>query len=126
MVGNFNVHPVIAVADLERARQFYEDVLGLEVAEENEQEIYYHSGDTYLSVYVSSFAGTNQATSATWEIDGIEDVVQSLEATGVTFEHYEIEGVIHEGSVHNMGGKKAAWFKDPDGNILCVHQTSKT
>ncbi|MGB4759191.1 MAG: VOC family protein [Candidatus Saccharimonadales bacterium] len=124
MVGNYNVHPVVAVKDLEQARQFYEDILGLEVAEENSQEINYHSGDTYISVYLSGFAGTNQATSATWEVEGMEDVVEGLLAAGVTFEHYEMEGISHEGPIHVMKGMKAAWFKDPDGNILCVHEDS--
>lgn len=122
MLGNYNVHPVVAVSDLEHARQFYEDILGLEVAEESAVEIKYHSGDSYLSVYVSGYAGTNQATSATWEVEGIQDVVEGLEAAGVTFERYEMEGVAHEGSVHVMKDMKAAWFKDQDGNILCVHQ----
>ena len=122
MVGNYNVYPVVAVRDLEQARQFYEDTLGLEVASEDAHEIKYHSGDSYLSVYVSSFAGSNRATSATWEVEAIYDVVEGLEAAGVTFERYEMDDVSHEGSIHVMKGSKAAWFKDPDGNILCVHQ----
>ena len=64
---------------------------------------------------------TNQATAATWEVDDeLEGVVESLKSKGVTFEHYDMPGVTRDGDVHVTGKSRAAWFKDPDGNILAV------
>jgi catechol 2,3-dioxygenase-like lactoylglutathione lyase family enzyme len=71
-------------------------------------------------VYESKFGGTNQATSATWVVDDIRAEVDELKAKGVTFEYYEFPGVTYDGDIHVMGSMKAAWFKDPDGNILNI------
>jgi catechol 2,3-dioxygenase-like lactoylglutathione lyase family enzyme len=122
MIGNANVNAVLAVKDLGQARQFYEGTLGLEVAKESPFNVVYKSGDTGLEVYVSEFAGTNQATAASWAVESVEDAAEALQAAGVVFEEYDMEGATREGAVHTMGGDKAAWFKDPDGNILCLHK----
>ena len=110
----------LAVKDLEAARVFYEQTLGLEpVGAEGKEVIVYRSGQTKLNVYRSKEAGTNKATAVTWAVgDDVESVVQALKAKGVTFEHYEMPGLTLQGDVHLGYGMKVAWFKDPDGNIL--------
>jgi catechol 2,3-dioxygenase-like lactoylglutathione lyase family enzyme len=122
MLGDSNVVAVLAVKDLEVARRFYGDMLGLEEdhdVPEDPDTVLYRSGSSRLLVYVSSYAGTNQATAAGWAVgDEIDAVVAELGAKGVAFERYEIPGTEHEGDVHIMGGFRTAWFKDPDGNIL--------
>jgi len=110
----------LAVKDLEVAKTFYEQTLGLEpVGAEGNQLVVYRSGKTTLNVYKSKEAGTNRATAVTWAVgDDVEGVVQALKAKGVTFEHYDMPGLTLEGDVHVGYGMKVAWFKDPDGNIL--------
>jgi catechol 2,3-dioxygenase-like lactoylglutathione lyase family enzyme len=110
----------LAVKDLETARVFYEQTLGLEqVGSEGQEVVVYRSGKTTLNVYRSKEAGTNKATAVTWVVgDDVERVVQALKAKGVTFEHYDMPGLALEGDVHVGYGMKVAWFKDPDGNIL--------
>lgn len=121
MLGNANVHAVLGVKDLEAARKFYEETLGLTKVDENPAGMMYSSGTTKVFVYQSEFAGTNQATGASWDVDDVEAVATTLKEKGVTFEHYDnIPGVTLEGDIHVMGSMKAAWFKDPSGNILCV------
>ncbi|TIT26178.1 MAG: VOC family protein, partial [Mesorhizobium sp.] len=79
------------------------------------------SGDTVINVYHSDFAGTNKATAVTWNVgDEIAPVVKSLKSKGVAFEHYEMPGLSLDGDIHVGDGMKVAWFKDPDGNILCL------
>ena len=73
-----------------------------------------------MLVYKSQYAGTNKATAATWTVDNINSAVQGLKAKGVVFEHYDFPGVKRDGDVHLTGRTKAAWFKDPDGNILSL------
>ena len=124
MLGDYNAVPTIAVKDLATARHFYEDVLGLAVQETNEQAqlVMYASGSSALQVYASATAGSNQSTYATWEVPDIEALVDELSAKGVQFEHYpDMPGVQLEGHVHIWSTERAAWFKDPDGNILCAH-----
>jgi catechol 2,3-dioxygenase-like lactoylglutathione lyase family enzyme len=121
MLGDANVHATIAVKDRETATKFYEGTLGLKKVDENPGGVLYHSGSAKIFVYESETAGSGKATCASWEVDSPESVVEALKAKGVMFEHYDdIPGVTREGDIHVMGPAKAAWFKDPFGNILCV------
>jgi catechol-2,3-dioxygenase len=109
----------VAVRDLGKARKFYEGTLGLRMTDQQEQEaLTYQAGGTKLLVYRSQYAGSNKATAATWLIgDDMEKVVQTLKGKGVAFEHYNLPGLTLKGDIHLAEGMKAAWFKDPDGNI---------
>jgi catechol 2,3-dioxygenase-like lactoylglutathione lyase family enzyme len=122
MLGSKDVMATIAVRDVKVAKKFYEGALGLKLANDEQPEaLEYQSGSSKILVYQSRYAGTNKATAATWVIeDGMERVVQALKAKGVTFEHYDMPGMTREGDVHVGGNMKAAWFKDPDGNILAL------
>jgi len=122
MLGNKDAAANIAVRNLEIAKKFYEGTLGLKpVAAEGEHLIAYRSGNSTLLVYRSDYAGTNKATAATWTVgDDVEGIARALKAKGVTFEHYDMPGVTRKGDVHDGGDRKIAWFKDPDGNILCI------
>ena len=120
MLGDKDAAATLAVSDLQRARDFYENTLGLEAFREIPGAMLYKSGSSVLLVYPSEFAGTNQATAASWAVgDEFDAIVQDLKAKGVVFEHYDdLPETTREGDVHMMGDFKAAWFKDPDGNIL--------
>ena len=121
MLGHTNAVDNVAVRDLETARKFYEDILGLaRVATEGEELIVFKSGSTSINVYRSQYAGTNQATAVTWTVPDMEGTVRALKAKGVQFEHYDMPGMTLDGDVHVAGDMKVAWFKDPDGNILNV------
>ena len=111
----------LATKDLEQARMFFTDTLGLrEVDREGDELIVFASGDSKLNVYRSEYAGTNQATAVTWQVDDIDAEVAALKDKGVTFEHYDMDGLERDGDVHVGDGMKVAWFKDPDGNILNI------
>jgi catechol 2,3-dioxygenase-like lactoylglutathione lyase family enzyme len=122
MLGSKNAMATIAVKDMELARKFYEKTLGLQLSGSAQQGVLdFRSGSSQLVVYVSQYAGTNQATSATWSVgDEFEAIVQALQAKGVRFEHYDLPGLSRQGDVHLAGSYKGVWFKDPDGNILHV------
>jgi catechol 2,3-dioxygenase-like lactoylglutathione lyase family enzyme len=112
----------IAVKNLETAKKFYEDTLGLkQVGSEGDEVVVYKSGNTILNVYRSQYAGTNKATAVTWTVgDDVEGIVRALKAKGVVFEHYDMPDMRVEGDVHVAGDMKVAWFRDPDGNILNI------
>jgi catechol 2,3-dioxygenase-like lactoylglutathione lyase family enzyme len=125
MLGSRDVVATIAVRDITVASAFYEGTLGLKYAEYQSPDptaILYRSGNTAVLVYQSAYAGTNQATAASWGVgEEFDSIVLDLGAKGVAFEHYDdLPETTREGDVHIMGPLRAAWFKDPDGNILNI------
>jgi catechol 2,3-dioxygenase-like lactoylglutathione lyase family enzyme len=126
MLGDKDMHPVIAVSDLDAAKQFYVGTLGLDLENEDPETktATLKTGNGKLLLYVSDYVGTNKATAALWIVDDVADVVEALENKGVEFEEYEdMEGVVIKDHVHILGETEAVWFKDPDGNILCAGNT---
>jgi catechol 2,3-dioxygenase-like lactoylglutathione lyase family enzyme len=122
MLGKADATPMIAVKDLDRARQFYEDKLGLKSKDEwGDEGVTLESGDTLINLYRSEFAGTNKATALNFDVDDIEKEVEELKEKGIFFEHYDLPGLKSQGDFYvGEGDFKTAWFKDPDGNILSL------
>jgi catechol 2,3-dioxygenase-like lactoylglutathione lyase family enzyme len=122
MIGNFDAIATIGVKNLEAAGKFYEEKLGFKIANEAQESgtRTYQSGHSKLLIYTSQFAGTNQATAATWMVDDVEKLARELAAKGVRFEHYDMPETTRKGDVHYGGKIKVAWLKDPDGNILSI------
>lgn len=122
MLRKANATPMIAVKDLDRARKFYEETLGLETKEAMAGEVLeVKSGQTPITVYRSEFAGTNKATALTFEVDDVEKEVGELKDKGIFFEQFNVPGLEQRGDLYvGEGGFKTAWFKDPDGNILSL------
>jgi catechol 2,3-dioxygenase-like lactoylglutathione lyase family enzyme len=119
VLGDTKAVATVAVKDIDRAKQFYEGTLGLEPAAGNQEPSArtYRSGASEILVYESQYAGSNKATAVTWSVGDVEDAVRDLKAKGITFEKYDMPGMTRQGDVHVAGSMKAAWFKDPDGNI---------
>ena len=122
MLGDREAVATIPVKDVEVARRFYEEKLGFKRDDQNSQPgvATYKSGTSRVLVYESKFAGSNKATAATWEVGDVEREVKVLKDKGVAFEHYDMPEMTVRGDVHVGEGMKAAWFKDPDGNILAI------
>lgn len=121
MLKDRNSSAIVAVSDLERAKVFYEDILGLtlESGGVDDGVLSFRTGHTSLGVYRSDYAGTNRANAVTWEMKGdLVEVVDDLRSKGVTFEHYPDLGLTVNADIHEAGPAKLVWFKDPDGNIL--------
>ena len=123
MLGNKDAQATVPVKSLDRARPFYEQVLGLEPLPAEQPGVQgYKAGGSTVLVYESAFAGTNKATTVTWPLGAsFDEVVKGLQAKGVAFLHYDgMLGVILEGDVHVAGDMRVAWFQDPDGNIINI------
>jgi predicted enzyme related to lactoylglutathione lyase len=118
MLGDSDVWAAIAVKDMPTAEKFYSETLGLEKGMSDPGGTIFKSGNSGIFVYPSEFAGTNKATYAGWAVDDVDGKVEELKAKGVQFEQYDMPGMTREGDIHIMGDMRAAWFKDPDGNIL--------
>lgn len=122
MLNAKNVAATIAVKDLDSAKEFYQEKLGFKPQEtDDENYVSFKSGETSFLIYQSAFAGGYKATVATWAVgDEVDDIVKTLKSKGIAFEHYEMPDTKLEGDVHVIGDMRNAWFKDPDGNILCL------
>ena len=117
-----------AVSDMQRARQFYEGVLGLVPGTDTGDNVGYPcGGDTQINVYLSPNAGSATFTIAGFDVHDIEAVVSELTQQGVTFEQYDEPPIVTDaqGIAHFEGDAKVAYFKDPDGNILSLAQAPR-
>jgi catechol 2,3-dioxygenase-like lactoylglutathione lyase family enzyme len=122
-LSDHTVGAVVAVSDLDSARHFYEDQLGLTPGELQEQGVEYPCADgTSLFAYVSpENAGRNPATSAGWAVDDLDATMAELASRGVVFEQYDQPGIKTDArGVFDAGPFRAAWVKDPDGNTLAM------
>lgn len=125
-LSDFKVTAVVPVTDIDRASEFYKDVLGLEVLHEfpDRREVLFKcGGDTSLQIYVTD-AGPSGATVATWEVDDIDHEVAWFRHDGVEFLNFAPADPNPLWIFTDDNGFKAAWFTDPDGNYLCLHQSS--
>lgn len=124
MLGKADATPMLAVHDLERARQFYESI-GFESRGEMGGEVVTLKGaNTDIALYRSDHAGTNKATALTFDVGDIDSEVRELKEKGIFFEHYDVEGLSPKGDIYEGEGMRTAWFKDPDGNILSLFEAS--
>jgi catechol 2,3-dioxygenase-like lactoylglutathione lyase family enzyme len=123
MLGDHDAIPTLAVTDLQRARAFYEGVLGFTPRGEVPEGVLYTAGSGAFLVYPSSFAGTNKATAMSFQVPAAEFDAEAsaLREKGVSFQTFEAEGLEWQDGVASMGDAfRSAWFEDPDGNILNV------
>ena len=116
-LSRFPISARAAASDLGRARQWYEERLGLVPEREDPGGVWYHfAGETWLYLYVSPSAGTAQNTIAGWEVNDIQAVMADLRERGVTFEQYDLGEVLMVDGLADFGVARAAWFKDSEGN----------
>jgi predicted enzyme related to lactoylglutathione lyase len=127
MLTSASVTANIPAADLARAKAFYADTLGLKPAAEVGDAgmlIYRTDGGSMFSVYQTEYAGQAGHTIAQFHVDDVVAEARALQAKGVSFETYDMPGVEWDDGVADMTGMdgmgKAAWFKDSEGNILCI------
>ena len=121
MLGKTKAFSGFSVDDLEKARQFYGDMLGIETSEQYGLMTLHLAGGRDTLVYPKPGHTPAAYTILNFEVDDIDQAVDGLAARGVRFEHYEGLGQDEKG-INRAGGPYIAWFKDPAGNILAVLQ----
>jgi catechol 2,3-dioxygenase-like lactoylglutathione lyase family enzyme len=126
-LSDCRVQAVLAVSDLDRAKDFYGRQLGLVPGDEEAQGVTYPCANgTAIFVYLSpENAGKSQATLAGWFVDDLDQLMDELASRGVVFEQYDQPGIkTDERGVFDSGRFRAAWVKDPDGNTMALTQVS--
>jgi catechol 2,3-dioxygenase-like lactoylglutathione lyase family enzyme len=117
--------------DLERARAFYSQRLGLEPSDERPGGLLYRCGGSEFALFESSGAASGTHTQMSWEVEDIETAVAELKRRGLEFEEFDVPGLRTVGSIAEVSGnypskratgERAAWFRDSEGNLLAIGQ----
>ena len=122
MLGDCAVCANLPAVDLGRAKRFYREKVGLKVSRETDYDLMFEAGKgTMLYIYKRNPTRADH-TVASFEVKNLEDEVKQLRKKGVVFEEYDMPEIKTVNGIATMGSEKAAWFKDTEGNILCIHQ----
>lgn len=125
MLGNKPINPDLPVVDLQRARGFYEEKLGLRPMQSSDHDVMYECGNnTMLYLYMREPTQISH-TEVTWTVDDIMAEVNELKSKGVDFETYDMPEMgiqTDENNIARINGWRTAWFKDTEGNILSLSQ----
>jgi catechol 2,3-dioxygenase-like lactoylglutathione lyase family enzyme len=124
MLAKMAIMPTIPTADLKKALAFYTDTLGFEKVRTTPDggTVFACGQGSHFLVYPTQFAGTAEHTLASFLVDDIQAEAKELRAKGVKFEDYDFGELKTVDGIADMGEAKAAWFKDPDGNIIALTQ----
>jgi len=126
MLENSKAFSSFSVDDLEKAKTFYQSVLGLEVKDNPMGLIELHIQSSIpVLIYPKSNHDPASFTVLNFPVENVEEMVEDLKAKGVQFEHYDVEGLkTDEDGISRTDGHVVAWFKDPAGNILSIMKTT--
>ncbi len=124
MLEGHAVTTILPVSDPARARRYYEEVLGLEYLglSGDGKELFRLGTDGTLALLEKPPGAAAEHTALSFETSEIGTTIRELQARGVDFEDYDLPGLRTVDHVCVLGSEKAAWFRDPEGNILCVHE----
>jgi len=124
MLTDFRFESRLPTQDLERARRWYSEKLGLEPVEEREGGLRYEGASGVFCLYASAGASDGSFTQAGFYVDDLEATVAALRERGVVFEEYGDDGIVEiRGNYPSKGsGERAAWFRDSEGNLIGLAQ----
>ncbi len=123
MLTDLHMYATLPATDLERARRFYAEKLGLTPESELPGGLLYRCGrDTRFSLFTSQGEASGTHTQAMWLVEDVESEVAALKARGVVFEEYDSPSLKTINSISTIGPNKGAWFKDSEGNLLSLAQ----
>ena len=117
------VTAILPVIDMARARRFYEQQLGLEAgALKPDGKFVYHCGGTKIALFPRPGGTKAEHTALSFRVTDIAASIRELAGRGVKFADYDLPGLKTVEHICVLGSEKAAWFQDPEGNILCLHE----
>lgn len=123
MLANAPVTTMLPVIDMDRARTFYEQRLGLTPGGfRPDGKFIYDAGGSTLALFPKPEGTKAEHTAISFRVPDIAASIADLEKTGVVFEDYDLPGFRTVDHVCVLGSEKAAWFKDTEGNMLCIHE----
>jgi catechol 2,3-dioxygenase-like lactoylglutathione lyase family enzyme len=119
-LSDFPSQAAVPAVDLERARRWYEQKLGLSPSEDIPGQLTYECGGTKFVLFKSSGAASGTHTQMAWIVSDLDSVMAELRSNGVEFEEYDTRTLKTEEGVATITGERGAWFKDSEGNLLAL------
>lgn len=119
-LADSKVQATIPARDLDRAKHFYADKLGLKPSEEAPDGLHYVCAGGEFLLFESSGEASGAHTQLGWDVDDLEATVSELRGNGVVFEEYDLPGFKTVDGIAEIAGEKGAWFKDSEGNLLAI------
>jgi catechol 2,3-dioxygenase-like lactoylglutathione lyase family enzyme len=134
VLARSDVQTRLPAQDLERARRFYAEKLGLHPVEERPGGLRYRCGSTLFALFASTGKPSGEHTQMGWKVDDIEEAVAELRGRGLVFEEFDfpgmrtVDGIVDiEGAYPSDGGigERAVWFRDSEGNLIGIGQAMR-
>ena len=123
MLGDSSMTTMLPVKDMARAREFYERCLGLQPGNPRpDGKVEYAVGGTTLALLPKPEGTKADHTAVSFQVSDIAASIAELKQAGVRFEDYDLPDLKTVDHVCVLGSEKAAWFKDTEGNYLCLHE----
>ena len=124
-LSDSSVAVMLPVDDVDRSQKFYEESLGLEYKARDEEGAarFALPGGNLLMLLPRPGSARTESTALAFEVDDVASTLKELEGRGVRFADYDLPGLRTVDHIADVGHDRAAWFEDPDHNVLCIHQT---
>lgn len=120
MLADNPIQPVLLVTDLEVAREFYAEKVGLPVLEEDEHRLVVRCGPGSLTLSLSTVGSSDEQTKAAWSVQDLDSELSELRSRGVSIEEYDSDDLRTSDGIADVGFARAAWIVDPFGNALSM------
>jgi len=126
MLADAPLFAIIPVKDIARAKAFYRDTLGLVISQERGGDVLFTCGGTEFALYETPYGGQAEHTLASWKVADLDAEMTELRGRGIVFEEYDLPGLKTLDGVAEVDGLRGAWFKDSEGNVLCVNEVRES
>lgn len=124
MLSSAPITTMMPVMDMSRARHFYEAMLGLRPVglKPDGKFVYACANGAFIALFPKEGGTKAEHTAISFQVENIGAAITALEKNGVVFEDYDLPGLKTLNHVCVLGSEKAAWFRDTEGNYLCIHE----
>ena len=122
MLSHYSIDVVLLATDLDAARDFYQDQVGLEILNENENAVTFKCGTNQLAITKSTVGTADEQTQAAWRVEDLDAELAALRSRGVKIEDYDMPGLKTTDGIADIGFARMAWFIDPAKNFLAEIQ----
>lgn len=124
MLSSAPVTTMLPIMNMKRARDFYETTLGLKPVglKPDGKFVYACANGAFIALFPKEGGTKAEHTAISFQVENIGAAITALEKAGVVFEDYDLPGLKTLNHVCVLGSEKAAWFRDTEGNYLCLHE----
>lgn len=123
VLADTQVTCMLPVKDLERARRYYSEKLRLSpIGARPDGKFVYRCGGTEIALFPKPEGTKAEHTALSFRVADIVAAIAELKQRGVVFDDYDLPGFKTVDHICVLGSEKAAWFRDPEGNTLCLHE----